>query len=302
MNLNIGTKIKKLRTERKITQEELAEKMGVSFQAVSKWETNATAPDISLLPKLALYFGISMDELFSMNADDYLLRIRQMLQNEHTISPDNFLWAERYLKATLSESPSQLDARRLLVELYAHRENRDSLAIGRLAEEGLSEDPADEDLLSRLIQTRERRDEIPRLIRFLESLLQTNPEELALRERMIDVCIRHRMFEKAETLLSAAPFKSPLLELYRGDLLLCRTNDEAAAMQIWTDTANQYNDYATHYHVGERMEKLKRYDHAIAHLKKANALSPTPKEMDALYALAFLYEHIGQIQNALFTW
>ena len=70
MELKIGTVIKKLRTERGVTQEELANKIGVSFQAVSKWETNATTPDIAILPRLALYFGVSIDALFSMNQDD----------------------------------------------------------------------------------------------------------------------------------------------------------------------------------------------------------------------------------------
>ena len=75
MELKLGTIIKKLRTERGITQEELASKMGVSYQAVSKWETNTTTPDIAILPQLALFFGVSMDALFSMNQDDYIVKI-----------------------------------------------------------------------------------------------------------------------------------------------------------------------------------------------------------------------------------
>jgi transcriptional regulator with XRE-family HTH domain len=43
--------------------------MGVSFQAVSKWETNATTPDIAILPQLALFFCVSIDTLFSMNTE-----------------------------------------------------------------------------------------------------------------------------------------------------------------------------------------------------------------------------------------
>ena len=69
-----------------MTQEELAEKLNIGFQAVSKWETGTTTPDIALLPKIALYFGVSMDTLFSMNEDDYLTRIYNMIRDEHTIS------------------------------------------------------------------------------------------------------------------------------------------------------------------------------------------------------------------------
>lgn len=75
MELKLGATIKKLRTERGITQEELANKIGVSFQAVSKWETNTTTPDISIIPQLALFFRVSIDSLFAINKDDYMERI-----------------------------------------------------------------------------------------------------------------------------------------------------------------------------------------------------------------------------------
>lgn len=65
--MNIGNKIKVLRKEKGVTQEELANSVGVSFQAVSKWENNIALPDITLLPILAEYFGVSMDELFDFS-------------------------------------------------------------------------------------------------------------------------------------------------------------------------------------------------------------------------------------------
>ena len=53
--MDIGKKIKNLRLEKNVKQEELAEYLGVSFQAVSKWETGASVPDIALLPNLAVF-------------------------------------------------------------------------------------------------------------------------------------------------------------------------------------------------------------------------------------------------------
>lgn len=67
MNLTIGTKIRALRKARGITQEELAKAIGISFQAVSKWENNIALPDISLVPAIAGYFGVTIDELFDFN-------------------------------------------------------------------------------------------------------------------------------------------------------------------------------------------------------------------------------------------
>ena len=65
--MNIGNKIRELRKQRGITQEQLATSIGISFQAVSKWENNIALPDITLAPMLASYFGITMDELFDFN-------------------------------------------------------------------------------------------------------------------------------------------------------------------------------------------------------------------------------------------
>ena len=64
----IGSNIKKYRKQRRITQEQLAEVLGVSDQAVSRWENGTTYPDIELLPTIALYFGITLDELMGMEA------------------------------------------------------------------------------------------------------------------------------------------------------------------------------------------------------------------------------------------
>ena len=55
MNTTLGKRIAALRREKELKQDELAEKLGVSPQAVSKWENDQTCPDISILPLLAKY-------------------------------------------------------------------------------------------------------------------------------------------------------------------------------------------------------------------------------------------------------
>ena len=63
MKINIGANIKRLRNEKGVTQEQLAEAMNVTCAAVSKWERGETYPDITALQPLAYYFGVSLDEL-----------------------------------------------------------------------------------------------------------------------------------------------------------------------------------------------------------------------------------------------
>lgn len=65
--MSIGTTIKRLRRERDITQEQLAEYLGISTGAVSQWECDRTAPDITQLPLLANIFDVSTDELLEID-------------------------------------------------------------------------------------------------------------------------------------------------------------------------------------------------------------------------------------------
>ena len=60
---SLGSRIAQLRKRRGLTQDALAEEMGVSSQAVSKWENDISCLDITLLPQLADFFGVSVDEL-----------------------------------------------------------------------------------------------------------------------------------------------------------------------------------------------------------------------------------------------
>lgn len=69
MKLKIGEKIKELRYKKGLTQEEIGAILGVSAQSVSKWERGEGYPDIEMLPSLANYFGISIDELLGADAD-----------------------------------------------------------------------------------------------------------------------------------------------------------------------------------------------------------------------------------------
>ena len=63
MDMTIGKRIALLRKEKGMTQEDLSNAMGISPQAVSKWENDQTCPDISALPKLSKLLGVTVDEL-----------------------------------------------------------------------------------------------------------------------------------------------------------------------------------------------------------------------------------------------
>ena len=73
MNESIGNRISKFRKAKGLTQEALANLMGVSSQAVSKWETDASCPDITALPQLCRILGITADELLTGKTNEVKL-------------------------------------------------------------------------------------------------------------------------------------------------------------------------------------------------------------------------------------
>ena len=77
--LKLGENLKKFRLQRELTQEQLADILGVSAQAVSRWENGTTYPDITLLPVIASYFEITLDELMGMDSFKSEEQLKELL-------------------------------------------------------------------------------------------------------------------------------------------------------------------------------------------------------------------------------
>ncbi|MBQ8835242.1 MAG: helix-turn-helix domain-containing protein [Oscillospiraceae bacterium] len=77
MNIRLGEKIRTLRKNKNISQEILAQYLGVSFQAISKWENGSTMPDVTMIPAIASFFEVSTDELFDFNRIESEQKIQQ---------------------------------------------------------------------------------------------------------------------------------------------------------------------------------------------------------------------------------
>lgn len=87
MELNIGKSVRALRQERNVTQEELANAIGVTAQAVSKWERNEGYPDVTMLPKIARYFGVSLDTVYGVDAKREQREIFELINRVRSIWP-----------------------------------------------------------------------------------------------------------------------------------------------------------------------------------------------------------------------
>lgn len=103
--MKLGENIKMLRKQRNISQEVLAEGLGVSFQTVSKWENEYTLPDVSLIPALASFFGVSIDELFDFNLFEKEKQVKAICNEAYRYRHANPEKSEQILRDGLKRFP-----------------------------------------------------------------------------------------------------------------------------------------------------------------------------------------------------
>ena len=96
--MNLGENLFQARKKKGLSQEAVAEKLGVSRQTISKWETDGTLPDIRQAKKLAVLYGLTLDELIEFNVD--VQEIQEVINKttEETVNKVDWtkVWAEKY--------------------------------------------------------------------------------------------------------------------------------------------------------------------------------------------------------------
>lgn len=119
--MSIGNNLRKLRHEKGITQEQLAEIFGVSAQAVSRWENDSAYPDITLLPGLAIFYNTTVDAIVGMDT----IRNEETLCQIHTrinelITSNEFDKAISFIRENLKTYPNDSGLLTSLGETLAH--------------------------------------------------------------------------------------------------------------------------------------------------------------------------------------
>lgn len=117
MNIKLADNLQLLRKQKGITQEELAEVFGVTSQSVSKWELGINCPDIMMLPKLADYYRVSIDELLGYkplsSINSIYIDVRSLIESSNNKVDDAYKIARLAIAAI--HEPGRKQAERLLV-------------------------------------------------------------------------------------------------------------------------------------------------------------------------------------------
>lgn len=126
MKETLARNIYRYRKEKGMTQEQLAQKLGLTFQAISRWETGKTTPDISYLPKLSQEFEISVDKLLG-----YISYDKQISIYEEKYQIDEYLWGMEPAALALKVLEYRPASRPLRLFNMGCREGQDAVFFAR---------------------------------------------------------------------------------------------------------------------------------------------------------------------------
>ena len=309
-DMNIGKQIRMYRLQKKVKQEELASYLGVSAQAVSKWETENSTPDIALLPGIAAYFGVSIDDLFQLSHEEQFERIENMLWNESRIKHESFVQAVSYLEGVIREEPGNDRAYEYLADLYNHRAKSDHERASEYAKKVLELNPDSKGGWVAFLEANhgvcgdEWYDNHFEVIEYFGHFLKKNPKNFLGLYAMIENLLADGRYQ------DAVPYIKDLqsikddhqAHIYLGDVAF-GCGDHAAARAQWDlaveKSPNAWQAYCSR---ADRYKKIGLVQEAIADYEHCFTMQDPPRLTDGLYSLVQVYEGMKEYDKAIATY
>ena len=139
--IKLGEKIKLLRKQKNISQEVFANYLGVSFQAVSKWENGNTMPDVTMIPAIASFFGVSTDELFDFNLFEIEKQVEEICCEAYKYRFSDSARSEQILREGLLRFPgNDIILNNLLYTLDYHTRGEEVVSLCKALIESTKDD------------------------------------------------------------------------------------------------------------------------------------------------------------------
>ena len=297
--MEMGKEIRRLRAARGLTQEALASALNVTAQTVSKWECGTSVPDVQMLPEIAVFFGITIDQLFAMTPEQQLERIENRIFDHGLFDEAEKRQIEQQLSAIAESQEHAGGAQLALAELYNHQaEQYRLLAVshGKQAVEltGGSREAVSElaDAWGSYIPDWNVRNHHA-LIGWLSDYCTKNPENRPALMWLLDNLIDDRRLTEAKVWLEKLAqidntFRTPN---YR--YLIALAEGKGEAEQRLSELEALDDDWCLALVLGDIYTQRQEYDKAIDLYKKGLALQASPKFTDGAMSIA----HIREIQG-----
>ena len=297
--MEMGKEIRRLRNDRGLTQEALAATLNVSAQTVSKWECGNSVPDVQLLPEIAVYFGVSIDQLFAMSPEQQMERIENRIYARGLFDEAEERQLEAQLRAFGEDPKLKGQAELLLTKLYNNQAEQYKLLAVEHGKVAVEKTGGDSDAVSEL--TNAWGSYIPdwnvrnhhALIGWLSDYCTKNPENRPALMWLLDNLIDDRRLTEAKVWLEKLAqidntFRTPN---YR--YLIALAEGKGEAEQRLSELEAMDDDWCLALVLGDIYTQRQEYDKAIDLYKKGLALQASPKFTDGAMSIA----HIREIQG-----
>lgn len=297
MTIEIGKKIRLLRLGKGLTQEQLADKLCVTAQSVSKWENDVTAPDIALLPQISVELGVTIDELFSITDEVRLSRIENLLST----SGDNIVISERDFDSYRTfliehKDVPELRGRSLtaLSWLYNQQSVGYRMSAAKYAKEAIEAEPYNKSNHSALCAAWNGADRDwyaannYELIGFYLSFVEKYPDNVPALQLLLDNLIADNRADEAERVLAKLKRcdKSCRAAWYEAQICHMRGDSEGREKVLSHMTEEFSEDWLAWSYKGDFYARLAEYDKASECWLRSHELQSAPKLIDDLLCLA----------------
>ena len=303
--MSIGLKIKQLRAKKGLSQSELSDVFHVSTQAVSKWESGTTSPDISQLPAIASYFGITIDELFDYPNDLQYQRIDHIIENGESLTNDLFVSSEHFLLSQINQDPNNHRALSTLADLYHFHACRLNDKAQHYALEALQLKPDNRFDLNTLNNASNgciiawNTSSHAKLIATYEKLLKVHPANVLTKEFLIKNLIQDHHFDQAILLLNASNIKNDAF--YRTWINEIKYGFDQTKQAYQHLVESDFTHWELIMEVANRYAFNNDYPQAINLYELAYQNAPKPRYTDMLASIRILYETMSNYDKAIDT-
>ncbi len=308
--MEFGAKIKTLRNKRGITQEALAKVMGVTPQTVSKWENDVTMPDVALLPELSIFFGVTIDELFSLDAKKQMERIENRIYEAGLLSETEASQMEATLREFAKISEHKAQALSLIANIYLHQAEIYKRMAAEFAKEAMELEPDNRSYISDYCNAmgsfipdwNGRNHHV--LIRELKDFVRRHPDNRAASMWLLDNLMADKRLKEAETeLLHLEKIDGAYRTLHYRALLAAVKGDKELENRYYQEMEEKYADgeeaWLVQMALAEWETERQNYEKAIAHYEKAMEVQKSPKFTDPPQSMAHIYEILDDKEKAV---
>ena len=304
--MEMGKEIRRLRTDRGLTQEALASALHVTAQTVSKWECGTSFPDVQLLPEIAVFFGVSIDRLFAMTPEQELERLENHIAGSGLLSESETRRIEQQLRA-IAENPAHAGrALTILTGLFNHQAERYRECAVTVGREAVERSEGSGDAISELANA--WNSYIPdwccrnhhALIEWFSDYCRRNPNNRPALMWLLDNLIDDRRLAEAREWLGRL---EQIDGTFRTSMYRCLIAQAAGEREETDRLLNELEtmegqDWSWALTVGDLFTQRQEYDKAVSWYRRAQEMQPAPKFVDSAESIAHICEIRGDRAGA----